>query len=510
VAQRNCLTCHASPAALTATGAAKMPELARDAPRLTGAGSRLQQDWVAAWIADPTALRNKTTMPAALAHLPAERRAAEAADLAAYVASLKSGDTATGPAGGGHAAPAGEKLIEKGEILFEDRGCIACHRFTPPGEDDEYDRVSLHFVGAKFHAGALKSFLLDPRANYRWSRMPHPRLQPDEAAALAAHLRKSATGAAPAPKATGDATRGKILFSRRGCANCHAAEADKPQPSLKAGDLFAANPGGGCLAENPPAGSKAIQPNLTGPQRAAVKAFLSSTGESLARTAPQEFSRRQVASLNCKACHRRDGEDADLPYLLQDEGIQGRVPENVPDLSWVGEKLHQPWLAQLLTGKLPYRTREHFRLHMPGFPARGELLARGLLAEHAMRPAAADDREPFKPELAKIGKDLAAMTGGLACHRCHAIGDKKPVAPFEAHSTNLAYAALRLRSEYYHRWMRDPLRVDAMTKMPKFAPDGRKTGLTGFYDGDARKQFTALWHYLEHLRRMHNKPAKEP
>jgi hypothetical protein len=46
------------------------------------------------------------------------------------------------------------------------------------------------------------------------------------------------------------------------------------------------------------------------------------------------------------------------------------------------------------------------------------------------------------------------------------------------------------------RWMLDPLRIDPQTKMPKFATDGKYTKVTDVYDGDARRQFDAIWHYL--------------
>jgi hypothetical protein len=101
--------------------------------------------------------------------------------------------------------------------------------------------------------------------------------------------------------------------------------------------------------------------------------------------------------------------------------------------------------------------------------------------------------------LSKIGEKVAAMHTGLACHRCHAIGDKQATAPFEARSTNLSYATERLRYGFYHRWMRDPLRIDPETKMIKFAQDGQKTGLTDIFNGEAQQQFDAVWHYLQTL-----------
>jgi hypothetical protein len=48
--------------------------------------------------------------------------------------------------------------------------------------------------------------------------------------------------------------------------------------------------------------------------------------------------------------------------------------------------------------------------------------------------------------------------------------------------------------------MRDPLRIDPLTKMPKFSPDGVQTPMTSILDGDAAEQFDALWHYMQSVR----------
>jgi hypothetical protein len=46
-----------------------------------------------------------------------------------------------------------------------------------------------------------------------------------------------------------------------------------------------------------------------------------------------------------------------------------------------------------------------------------------------------------------------------------------------------------------------PLRIDPESKMPKFADDEGKTPLTQYYEGDARKQFDAIWEYLRTLKK---------
>jgi hypothetical protein len=72
----------------------------------------------------------------------------------------------------------------------------------------------------------------------------------------------------------------------------------------------------------------------------------------------------------------------------------------------------------------------------------------------------------------------------------------KPTSVFEAPGMNFMYVEQRLRKHYYDRWVIAPMRVHKETKMPAFADQEGKTSIVEFYDGDARKQYDAIWHYL--------------
>ncbi|MCA9267610.1 MAG: c-type cytochrome, partial [Planctomycetales bacterium] len=494
-AQGRCLKCHTTDeklaAAMALSGA--MPELQADAPSLVEAGGRLREEWIARWIVAPSALRNRTTMPHVLAHLDAGDAAQEAADIAACLAG-KTGDT---PAQAKPEADAGD--VKAGLKLFEERGCIACHRFSPPEAEDEFDRLSLHFAAAKYQPTALARYIADSRAHYAWSRMPKFVFSPEEAAALAAYVASESHGELPqaADALQGDAQRGKKLLATRGCANCHVIERGAPTSPATAKNIAAVDAQKGCLAEDAAAGA-APRFGFSAEERAALVALLADGPAGSLQDTPMEFARRQFAAIRCNACHSRDNQEAVLPYALTEFGELGKSPEPVPNLTWAGEKLQAAWTEQLFLGKLQYRPRPHFQIRMPAFPQRGVGLAQGISAEHGLGPL--ENPQPaFNKDLAQIGGEVAAMNTGLACHRCHAIGDKQAVAPFEARSTNLSYASDRLRYDFYHRWMRDPLRVDPETKMIKFAQDGVRTGLTNFYEGEARQQFEAVWHYLHLL-----------
>ena len=78
----------------------------------------------------------------------------------------------------------------------------------------------------------------------------------------------------------------------------------------------------------------------------------------------------------------------------------------VPSLTWTGEKLKPEWTAAFLGGKVAYRPRPWLAARMPAFPARAELLARGLALSHGCPPSSPAEPAP-DAELSKIGRRLA-------------------------------------------------------------------------------------------------------
>ena len=54
----------------------------------------------------------------------------------------------------------------------------------------------------------------------------------------------------------------------------------------------------------------------------------------------------------------------------------------------------------------------------------------------------------------------------------------------------------------YQRFVIDPPRYDISIKMPKLSANGRTTAVTRYYDGDAQRQYDAIWHYLQHYDRL--------
>jgi len=62
-------------------------------------------------------------------------------------------------------------------------------------------------------------------------------------------------------------------------------------------------------------------------------------------------------------------------------------------------------------------------------------------------------------------------------------------------AVNFELAPLRLREGYYYRWMDHPAGVIPGNKMPRYA-EGNKSQRGDVLEGDAGKQYEAIWQWL--------------
>ena len=383
--------------------------------------------------------------------------------------------------------------------MYEDLGCIACHHFERPDAQDDYERMSLRFVGAKYASGALVAFLRRPHEYYAWRPMPDFQLTEEEARSLAAYLRRRSEILSDKPSPVGDVSRGKAAFDQSGCLTCHAVDATTPRPAPNNRPLFALRDvAAGCLATDASARGAAPQFAFEPGQRSAIMAFLQTDGRSLEVYVPAEAAQRYIDRLQCTNCHRRDGGVPTLPEILGEEGEQGHPPEFLPPLTWTGEKLHTDWLFTMLQGSLGYRLRPWKKGRMPAFPAHARVLADGLAAQHGV-PATREPSGPRDPAVVSLGERLTQKEKGFNCLQCHGLEGKPPEAPFESRGIDFHRVRDRVRWEFYRRWLGNPIQFDSAIPMPRFSPDEKTTPVAGILDGEAEKQFEAIWQYLNSL-----------
>ena len=515
-ARLRCVKCHGGAEVLETS----MPELSIDAPSLEAAGRKFRTEWLARWIENPRSIRKKARMPRLLHGTGSKENAR---DLAAWLAGRGKPEKVK-PA----ASPA---IIKKGGELFADLGCFNCHTLQQPAQAGGPSRMSLRKLGEKWHPRALEEFLLDPDRDYKWIRMGDLKLKAPEAEALVAFLlsRPGEAQKTQAFKRPPDPARGKELAEKLRCGNCHQlAEEKRPAgiPYPATNNIAALKEGGfkgGCLSSDPPARHGIANFGLKKEQLSRLQSFARSHLDSLDRSSPVEFASRQMIQLRCGACHERDSEPAswstleeEVAHLVARRLEPGNEPESPeekisvvqarPPLTWTGEKLRPEWTKKQLAGTLDYELRPWLRSRMPRFPARAQGIAEGLALQHGY-PAVSEPLGKPDPAMVKVGKRLALRDGGFSCVSCHGVGKKPPEAVFEVPGVNFMYAAERLRRDHFHRWMLDPSRVVKNSRMPQFADDEARSPFTAYYEGDARKQFEAIWQWFLEGRNI-SPPAK--
>ena len=489
-AQMNCAACHNDTALLPAKGTG-MPEHGQIAPLLSELGTKFKKDFLVDWIRDPHSIRPHSLMPKVFAGAGAEQKAADLAAMLTQGATPKAGAVDL-------------KLAPQGGALFANLGCVACHQRPDAEGKDAQDRVPMGHIADKWHPAALMEYLQDPAKHYPATRMPHFRLEEEEASQLAAYLLVNSR-IIKRQALAGDATRGATLLVSAGCLNCHAGMPATTQPTLatvlKAGDK-------GCLAPDDKTRATAPDFALTTTQRASLKAFLATDLASLKQDTPAEFAERQIKNLNCVACHSRDatlstwtkvdGEAKKLRDALPPkEHVEGEPVHDapIPPLTWLGEKLRHDWMSKFIAGQIEYKPRPWLIGQMPAFAHYADGLALGLNHQHGLPQKEAAEPAGDAEKIAN-GEKLIGADGGFNCITCHAVGDTEATAVFEAPAINFAQSAERLRKGYFHRWTLAPTRIDPDTKMPKYADPEGMTQLTDPYEGKGPAQFEAIREYI--------------
>jgi cytochrome c2 len=422
-------------------------------------------------------------------------------DIVAFLQSLrdpKDDSSSTNTSSGSNEPTPGES----GSILFERLGCIGCHTLSPVDPHADFDRISLAYAKLKYQPGQLKQFLQAPHKHHSGSHMPDFRLSDSESATLAAFIKQSwkGTGSASTAALNGDPERGKKLFNMHQCNQCHQSNFDKELRSItvpiKTRDF---NQRGKCL-------DIAMAPRRTAPifhldehQRSALTAYLKRS-EAERRALTEDVSSRlarSLTSLRCNVCHSRDTSNPILPEIVAEEG-SGKLPDPIPHLTWVGEKLQGPWVAKFIKGEIAHKPRTWLASRMPAFPEYADLLAHDMATEHGV-PFEESSLNPLDLAKVETGRRLTLRDGGLDCRQCHGVGKELPrgdTATQIALGINFAMTKSRLRPEFAMRQLLDPPRYDFGSRMPRFAPDLQMTTARNIEGGNAKKQFEAIKHYL--------------
>ncbi|YCM42676.1 hypothetical protein V2O64_15290 [Verrucomicrobiaceae bacterium 227] len=157
--EMNCVACHSADEALTAAS--------RKSPRLAAVGSRVNPDYLQAFIASPHTVKPGTPMPGLPDHLDADEKQSIAREITHYLVSLNKGRDFQQQAPDTVAA-------EQGNKLFHSVGCVACHSPRNPDGSEllRNTSVPLGNLSQKYSHRSLREFLQRPHTVRPSGRMP--------------------------------------------------------------------------------------------------------------------------------------------------------------------------------------------------------------------------------------------------------------------------------------------------------------------------------------------------
>lgn len=514
VREFSCARCHA---AAFPSAAAAPP-----GPSLENLPSRLQRDWLVAWLANPGQLRSHARMPKLFA--PDRRGFVEISLISDYLLRGATREAQRSNTGlGDHRA---------GRQAFVGLGCAACHLLPEPSEstpprldeataapDEQITRTAFQGLADRFTAEQLTEFIANPLTRFPDGRMPRLPMEVRVARDISAYLlmwskpaaiEKSENNLPSADEINGVAENlavgatdrvaiGAALVQRKRCVACHSGleavqtvqiplRLTRPE---KVSEM-------GCLNSD-------HLPYFSIPSSAREKIVGYASAAALERHASPFQERQQLLQKSgCFVCHQAD---RDSP----------------PQIEAVGQTLWTPHLMRLpyqrtprLTGAVAKYTRAHlleavrngvsgvrpswYSYRMPAF---------GDLAEQIIQALAERDGEPtqesavetnpsldLEPTLAMFGGGLVGFEG-YSCVSCHIwMGREFTSVDPGAVGPELTTVTRRIRRHWFDRWLENPARMHPGTPMPAFFSKGELAPVTSVLAGDATKQKDALWAYL--------------
>jgi len=493
----NCISCHQAPGAWS-DRLARAPAIS-----LVDVGSRLSTAELARFIRDPQTHKPGTLMPRLFAEGGAADESVTA--IAHYLASLRAAPSA---------APFPAGRFDAGRTLYHEVGCIACH--APAADFTVTSARGAAFASPKipsvpialassYNTEALAHFLQNPMAVRPSGRMPASELTDQEAADLAAYLKKERP---QSPRSTAVAEQndigprsplietGRRHFVAQSCHACHeTGDSRRVPPSVKPLTALQADVPAGCLSATPRAGVPDFR--LSELHRRALRlalATLRSNPEPVAIT-PALAVDHYMTRMNCYACHARDGkggvEPARADYFgSKDEGSQslGEMGYLPPSLDHTGRKLTKEWWGKLLWGE-GGAVRPYLKTRMPTFGRENSevIFPMWIEADQRTPPVTMDISGQRLHQRAHYGRILMGTNdGGLGCITCHGLKGLKP--PGIA-AIDLTATTQRLHPTYFKELLLNPQALQPGTRMPPMFADRSK----------ADQEIEQLWTYLREI-----------
>lgn len=411
------------------------------APELTQIGSKVNRDWLYAWIKNPEQYHPNTTMP------NLRLTDSEALDITAFLMTQR--ETKIPEVSLDGVDLDSQELVAEGKTIIRNFGCHGCHEIAGM-EGEGKVSVSLNEFGAKTHE---ELFFGDALAN------------------------------ANVPAETWKAwTLGKLKNSRM-----YATEA-----------VIQRMPNYAFEEEH----AKTVAMLLKSWDGRTIGAKYLHDQGSLG--VALERGRRLVRQYNCVGCHIIEGEGGFIrPTLVEAFKKQGRNEDEAlsfapPDLIGEGRKVQPDWLFQFLKDPTT-NIRPWLSVRMPTFDFSDQEV-NDIIAYFQALEGMDEPFQEIKIHLTATERNAAEelfSTDYLSCFSCHQVGSKKPEGPPSGWAPDFLLAPDRLNPDWVYDWIANPQKLQPGTRMPSFYPDAAPPNIL---DGDPEKQIEALRDYLMNIR----------
>ncbi len=389
---------------------------------------------------------------------------------------------------------------DAGDRLLLTLGCAACHTVHPslPASQSaaEYGGPSLCNPGIRRRAAWLDQWLSNPEKINPAHRMPVFELSAEERRQLVAALRRMAVAGGEnagdsSSVVTGDRERGKLIVQELRCVSCHQMSQLQVPPRLAVGAPGKGVAGGRSCLVGPGdvrLPGTAMQPTFRNSDEIVAQAHAWLHSLRGAPVSTDRFHRGEVVLQRhgCVSCHDRDtglgmSRHAATIESLRDD-LKGHSQQLIPpSLTAVGDRLRDEVLAEAVSGSPSIRRLPWLTVRMPRFSLSEEdreaisfrLITEDRIPDSAdsVRAELFEHMNPHHPSLASpeelVAGNLLAGASGFNCIACHKAGAFEPRnVAFGTRGSDLLLMGKRLRSRYFMRWMRNPIRVLSGIEMP--------------------------------------------
>lgn len=404
------------------------------------------------------------------------------------------------------------KDLQSGRTLVESLGCLACHTWRSLGEVTPFGGGKLDAIGEKRSAEWLSTWLQSPGRLNPTHRMPVFSLTEKERSQIVLALVESSQPFDPGKSAVTPAgalvEQGQKLIAAARCVHCHDLPGAKKEVVTVAP---LTNPDRdwkrSCTA---PLDRAMNRPEFPSVDLVAIKAYLASwTREAAqAEVAAQDsqFGRRLLERKNCTNCHDLDGTRGISKHAAAiakaDESLYGLHMTLIPPrLNAVGDRMRDTALAEAIRGEQKSPRLNWLRVRMPKF-AHSDVEQAALLKyliDHDRIPAGGPVSDKSAEQIPKKSDAQQILAGrellggkGFSCVACHAVKEYTPkVTALGTRGSNLHLIGQRMRSEYFFRWTRAPLRVMPGVEMPNYQRPHEY-----ILPGQLNQQLVAIWQAL--------------